>query len=240
MVSPSETVTVLRLDPLGDPDIEYLLEANLGDADARRFLKSAREKGLSGWLRNPQGIEILIEAFAAGRGWPDSRREAFEAACLRMVGEHNSGTPGRGEGPAKPCCCPGRGRRALRRRILLSGAAGCSLDAWGSDAGYPALDDVGPADGRLARAALDTKLFTEAAPAGVRRFAPHHRQIAEFLGARHLARRIEGGLPVGRVFALIRAPDGAPPTSSPRSRGVAARPTADRLVTRLIDRDRGW
>ena len=233
-VAPGETVTVLRLDPLGDLDIEYLLEANLGDAEARRFLKSARETGLSGWLRNPHGIEVLIEAFAAGRGWPESRREAFEAACLRMAGERNAEHRDAAKNQPNPSEVLDAAAE-LSAAMLLSGTAGCSLNASGSDDGYPALDDLGPADARLARAALDTKLFTEAIPAGVRRFAPHHRQIAEFLGARHLARRIEGGLPVGRVFALMTAPDGAPPTPL---RGLAAwcaahcRPARVRLIER--------
>ncbi|MCY4628570.1 MAG: hypothetical protein OXE58_13540 [Acidobacteria bacterium] len=232
MVSPGETVTVLRLDPLRDPDIEHLLEANLGDAEARRFLKSAREKGLSGWLRNPQGIEILIAAFTGGRGWPPNRRDAFEVACLRMAGERNVEHRDAAKDQPNPSEILDAAAE-LCATLLLSGAAGCSLDASGSDDDYPALDRLGPTDRSLARAALDTKLFTEAAPSGVRRFAPHHRQIAEFLGARQLARRIESGLPVGRVFALMAAPDGAPPTSL---RGFAAwfaahcRPARARLI----------
>ena len=234
VVSPGENVTVLRLDPLRDPDIEYLLEANLGAAEARGFLKSAQEKGLSGWLRNPQGIEILIGAFAAGRGWPASRREAFEAACLRMAGERNEEHRDAAKDQPSPAEILDAAAE-LCATLLLSGAAGCSLDNSGSGDDYPAVDDLGPTDRSLAQAALHTKLFTEAVPAGVRRFAPHHRQIAEFLGARHLARRIEKGLPVGRVFALMTAPDGAPPTSL---RGLAAwfaahcRPARMRLIER--------
>ena len=233
-VSPDETVTALRLDPLRDPDIEYLLDANLGDAEARRFLKSAGEKGLSGWLRNPQGVEILITAFAAGRDWPASRRAAFEAACLRMAGERN--TEHRDAATDRPSPAEILDAAAeLSATLLLCGAAGCSLNASSSDDGFPPLDELRPTDRSLARAALDTKLFTEAVPAGVRWFAPHHRQIAEFLGARHLARRIESGLPIGRVFALLTAPDGAPPTPV---RGLAAwlaahhRPARARLIER--------
>ena len=233
-VSPDETVTALRLDPLRDPDIEYLLDANLGDAEARRFLKSAGEKGLSGWLRNPQGVEILITAFAAGRDWPASRREAFEAACLRMAGERN--TEHRDAAKDRPSPAEILDAAAeLSATLLLCGVVGCSLNASSSDDGFPSLDELRPTDRSLARAALDTKLFTEAVPAGVRRFAPHHRQIAEFLGARHLARRIESGLPIGRVFALMTAPDGAPPTPL---RGLAAwlaahhRPARARLIER--------
>ena len=38
--------------------------------------------------------------------------------------------------------------------------------------------------------------------------APAHRQIAEFLAARHVSRRIEDGLPIQRVLALITGSDG--------------------------------
>ena len=233
-VSRDETLTVLRLDPLRDADIESLLAANLGDAEARCFLKSARDKGLSGWLRNPQGLKILAEAFAAGRGWPASRREAFESACLRMAVERNAEHGDAATDHPNPAEVLDAAA-ALCAATLLSGAAGCSLDAHGADDAYLALDDVRSTDRSLARAALDTKLFTEAAPAAARRFAPHHRQIAEFLGARHLARKIESGLPVGRVFALMTAPDGAPPTPL---RGLAAwlathcRPARARLIER--------
>ena len=234
-VAPGETVTVVRLDPLRDPDIEYLLEANLGDAEARVFLNSARDKGLSGWLRNPQGIEVLIGGFAGGKGWPESRRAAFEAMCLRMAGERNEEHRDAAKDRPNPSEVLDAAAE-LCATFLLSGAAGCSLDASGSVDDYPALDNLRPTDRSLARAALDTKLFTEAAPAGVRRFAPHHRQVAEFLGARHLALRIDSGLPVSRVFALMTAPDGAPPTSL---RGLAAWFAAHcrSARTQLIERD---
>lgn len=234
-VSPDETVTGLRLDPLRDADIEHLLEGTLGGAEARRFLESAREKGLSGWLGNPQGIEILTGAFAAERGWPASRREAFEAACLRMAGERNA--EHRDAATDRPSPAEILNAAAeLCATLMLSGSAGCSLDPSPSDDGYPALDDCRPTDRRLARAALDTRLFAEADPTGARRFASHHRQIAEFLGARHLAGRIRSGLPVGRVFALLMAPDGAPPTPL---RGLAAWLAAHHPLARarLIERD---
>ena len=232
-VSPDETLTVLRLDPLREANIVSLLETRLHGGDAPSFLKSAREKGLLGWLRNPQGLEILIEAFAAGRGWPASRREAFEIACLRMAGERNAEHRDSATDQPNPAEVLDAAAE-LCAAVLLSGAAGCSLDAPLSGDDYPALDRFRPTDGSLARAALATRLFTAPDPAA-RRFAPNHRQLAEFLGARNLARRIESGLPVGRVFALMTAPDGAPPTPL---RGLAAwlaahcRPVRARLIER--------
>ena len=232
-VSSDETLTVLRLDPLRDADIEYLLETRLRGGDAPGFLKSAREKGLFGWLRNPQGLEILIEAFAAGRGWPESRREAFETVCLRMAGERNAEHRDSTTDPPNAAEVLDAAAE-LCAAVLLSGAAGCSLDAPPSGDDYPALDHFRPTVGSLARAALATPLFTAADPAA-RQFAPNHRQVAEFLGARYLASRIESGLPVGRVFALMTAPDGAAPTPL---RGLAAwlaahcRPARARLIER--------
>ena len=232
-VSPDETLTVLRLDPLREANIVSLLETRLRGGDAPSFLKSAREKGLLGWLRNPQGLEILIEAFAAGRGWPASRREAFEIACLRMAGERNAEHRDSATDQPNPAEVLDAAAE-LCAAVLLSGAAGCSLDAPLSGGDYPALDDFRPIDGSLVRSALATRLFTAADPAA-RQFAPNHRQLAEFLGARHLASRIESGLPVGRVFALMTAPDGAAPTPL---RGLAAwlaahcRPVRARLIER--------
>ncbi len=232
-VSSDETLTVLRLDPLRDADIEYLLETRLRGGDVPGFLKSAREKGLFGWLRNPQGLEILIEAFAAGRGWPESRREAFETVCLRMAGERNAEHRDSTTDPPNAAEVLDAAAE-LCAAVLLSGAAGCSLDAPPSGDDYPALDHFRPTVGSLARAALATPLFTAADPAA-RQFAPNHRQVAEFLGARYLASRIESGLPVGRVFALMTAPDGAAPTPL---RGLAAwlaahcRPARARLIER--------
>ena len=232
-MSPNEALTVLRLDPLRDADIVSLLETRLPGGNASDFLQSAREKGLFGWLRNPQGLEILIEAFAAGRSWPESRREAFEIACLRMAGERNAEHRDSVKDQPNPAEVLDAAAE-LCAAVLLSGAAGCSLDAPLSGDDYPALDRFRPTDGSLARAALDTKLFTAADPAA-RQFAPNHRQLAEFLGARNLASRIESGLPVGRVFALMTAPDGAAPTPL---RGLAAwlaahcRPVRARLIER--------
>ena len=155
--------------------------------------------------------------------------------CLRMAGERNEEHRDAAKDRPNPSEVLDAAAE-LCATLLLSAAAGCSLDASGSVDDYPALDSLRPTDRRLARAALDTKLFTEAAPGGVGRFTPHHRQVAEFLGARHLALRIDSGLPVSRVLALMTSPDGAPPTSL---RGLAAWFAAHcrSVRTQLIERD---
>ena len=85
----------------------------------------------------------------------------------------------------------------------------------------------------LLRAALATRLFT--AQSGDR-FAPVHRHVAEFVGARHLAGVVSAGLPARRVTALLTGCDGGVVTSL---RGLSAWFAAlcDDARAELVDRD---
>ena len=108
--------------------------------------------------------------------------------------------------------------------LLITGSAGFTTDQDHRDGDYPdigqcASDPCAPHD-RYNRTALlqalSTKLFAAEAE---RRFIPIHRHLAEFLGARHLARLIADGLPARRVLALISGEDGGVVT---QLRGLAA------------------
>jgi hypothetical protein len=59
---------------------------------------------------------------------------------------------------------------------------------------------------RDAHAALAAKVFTTVAGIST----PRHRSIAEFLAARALAQRVDAGLPIGRLLALMQGFDGKP------------------------------
>ena len=88
-VSPDAGLTVLRLDPLTDENIERILNHRSDIDDARSFMATAREKGVAGFLDNPQRLNMLADVVTDGEGWPASRLELFEQACRRMVREHN-------------------------------------------------------------------------------------------------------------------------------------------------------
>ena len=85
----------------------------------------------------------------------------------------------------------------------------------------------------MPRRVVRTKLFKGDS---VDRFVPIHRHIAEFLGARYLARVVEDRLPARRVFALITGEDGIVATEM---RGFSAWLAAHCKKARadLIDRD---
>ena len=113
------------------------------------------------------------------------------------------------------------------------GAAGYTLRGQ-PDEEYPTLDQCDYDSPEALRSALATKLFK-----GVSndRFAPIHRHIAEFLGARHLAQIIDRGpLPARRVIALIEGKDNTVVTEM---RGLSAWLAAHSKDARagLIERD---
>ena len=227
-LSPDGEVVVLRLEPLNEAEIGEWLQARsdlpaasdspeASDfADASAFVEAARERGLEELLGNPLTLGLLAAALSAGEGWPESRRATFESACRALVVE---GNPQHRLPPAHPRAAPALldAAGALCTRLLLGGAAGFSLPPSSGDEEYPALDAEAAAPRSKARAALASRLFG-AGPLPDR-IVPKHPEIAEFLAARFLARRVEEGLPGVRVLALVTGSDGVPPTSL---RGLAA------------------
>ena len=203
-VSPDSAVTVLRLDPLTDPDVVSILD-DLGIKNPHVFISSARENGVDGLLENPQTLELLAKVVGNDGQWPASRKELFEKACARMVREQNeehraakalSNPPE----PAQLLDAAGR----LCAVQLISGAAGWTLHGE-EDEGYPAPDRCDYDRREMLRLALATKLFK-----GVSNncFTPVHRHIAEFLAGRHIAGVIAAGLPARRAISMITGKDG--------------------------------
>ena len=215
-VSPDSKVTVLRLNPLTNSDIADILNARPDINDADAFIAAAEERGVDGLLANPQTLKMLADVVAQGGGWPKSRKETFERACDQMVREHNEEHEAAQESNSPPT--PDQLLDAAGRLCaiqLISGAAGHTLRGQ-PDEEYPALDQCNYDSLEMLRYARATKLFKSVSD---NRFAPVHRHIAEFLGARHLAGVIKSGLPARRVIALIVGEDGTVVTEM---RGLSA------------------
>ena len=224
-VSPDEEVTVLRLDPLTDSDVGAILKALPRVDDSRGFVLEARERGVEGFLTNPQSLYMLAEAVVGGGGWPASRGGLFEAACRQMAREHNLEHGAAGSRGVVPVSADGAAMEDVLDAAgrlcaihLISGVAGYALTARPESGDFPAFeqcahgwDTVGDSAVRakLLRMALATKLFGASPNGGVQ---PVHRHVAEFLGARHVAGLVTSetgrGLPVSRILALITGDDG--------------------------------
>ncbi|MYK68329.1 MAG: hypothetical protein F4020_01800 [Gammaproteobacteria bacterium] len=203
-VAPGASVAVLRLDPLSRSYIERILDGHFGIDDARGFVEQARVRSIEALLTNPQTLDMLADVVAREASWPGSRRETFEMACRQMAAEHNSEHAGAGSPPPSERLLDAAGYLCMTH--LVTGAAGYARRSGAAGPDYIDLAECAYPDASALDHALGTRLFTGA---GDGRLAPVHRHVAEFLGARHLARRIAKGLPARRVLALISGADGA-------------------------------
>ena len=202
-VSPDSQVIGLRLDPLTELDVVQILESHSAGLDANAFIAEARKRGIQGLLYNPQSLVLLADVVGQDGGWPGSRCETFEKACRQMADERNE-EHRLGEQPVpldQLLDISGR----LCAVQLISGAAGYSINLNEKDADYLPMDTLADESPDILRRALSTKLFKSEATG---RFIPVHRHIAEFLGARYLAKQINDGLPAKRVLSLITGGDG--------------------------------
>lgn len=205
-VAPGGQVEVLHLDPLSQDDIETILAGRAQEVpDVDQFLEDAERAGIRDLLGNPLLLDLLVKA-TAGKAWPNTRAALYDAACRQLALEHNA------EHLAVKPAQAGSIERLLHDAgllfavLLLSGRRGITLR------GSASPDDVALGDLSLALnlhdedAALRSKVFSTQASIAV----PRHRSIAEYLAAKALARRIEEGLPLGRVVALMQGFDGRP------------------------------
>lgn len=235
-IAPDGEIKVLHLDPLSEDDIHYLLEHKFEVADPETFVRDAERHGLDSLLRNPQTLELMVEA-VAGPERPDSRGGVYEFACRKLVREPNKEhqTARRARPPSDEDMLEAAG--FLGAVQLLTGLAGVTLDENAKDKGFAILRTLTTTtlSTSTLQAATGTRLFQRGDDEQKRVFV--HRSIAEFLGARYLRAHIEiDGLPVGRVIALLAGEDGG---VVPELRGLAAWLAAHCRTARevLIERD---
>ena len=198
--------SILRLDPLTEADILEILQENHGVGDSETFVMQAHDAGLEGLLENPQALELLVRAVNQGEGWPGRRRQVFELACREMASERNQehqAATATSLSTDSLIDCAGR----LCALVLISDKSGYSLDAHVEGEDFVPRDPCGQGQLECLQAAVSSKLFKATSE---QCFGPVHRQIAEFLGAQHLARLIEEGLSARRVLALMTGSDGVP------------------------------
>ena len=216
-------VTVLRLEPLNRDAVEELLKRTGRVPDATRFQNEARRRGVDSMLGNPLTLRLLAAA-GGQEDWPDGRLQLFESACRQLASEWNEEHQAAARSAVAAPASAETGTLMdvtghLCALLLLTGSDGFALESPRPDISFepaaPVAAIVSPTDLRevpggatqeTMRAALATSLFRAEGGAAGRRFVPMHRQVAEFLAGRFLARRIDEGLPAGRVVALMVSP----------------------------------
>ncbi|MDE2987125.1 MAG: hypothetical protein OXT70_03610 [Chloroflexota bacterium] len=199
--SHNSSITILRLEPLTEEEIEQILHDHPSVKDPRHFIAAAQQRGVGALLANPQTLIMLADVVGDGERWPEGRSETFDMACSVMAREQNEEHSLAGPHPPLNRLLDAAGHLCVTQ--LITGSAGFSPDA--DDSHYVGLDSLGDTPRDFAHHAVSTRLFRSV---DERRFAPVHRHVAEYLGARYLARRIEEGLSERRVVSLISGADG--------------------------------
>lgn len=204
-VAPEGSVTTLSLDPLSRSAVRRYLELRIPSGDPDDFVHRAESLGLGSMLDNPLTLKLLLTTVENGN-WPLTRREAFESSCRTLAQELNEEHP-RSEfvhPPEQTLDAAGR----LCAIQLLSGKGGYSLAPADSDAEFiPAVEVAADIVAVSQRSDLElrdvfaTSLFV---PSGDRRHQPHHRQIAEYLAAKHIADLLDArSVPFRRVHLVL-------------------------------------
>ncbi|MDE0153137.1 MAG: hypothetical protein OXN23_04620 [Gammaproteobacteria bacterium] len=195
----NEKILVLRLEPLSLEDVREVLKKRLNVADPEAFIESANQKELEYLLDNPQNLEMLALAVAQlGGQWPEDRERAFDLACEKLLEEGNPDRKSRRQRSSSvPDLLMAAGK--LFAIQILTGCAGYSLDNDENSDTYLPPNRVPHRNRSEFRDVFDSRLFRVPQE---NRAEPYHRHVAEFLGAKYLAKLIKEGLPVGRILIL--------------------------------------
>ena len=199
-VAQDRKVLVLRLDPLTDGQVRQLLAERPDVASAEVFVEQAEKLGLRSLLNNPQTLDLLARAVAEGK--PSNRSETFELACRQLVREFNDEhVKGQATHASVDELLGAAGE--LCAVCLLSGHKGYAVRTVQNSQEFIPLPNIQGTKQELLDAALHTGLFADSD--GSQCPEPVHRQIAEFLAARHLVQLVKDGLPRKRITALAEA-----------------------------------
>lgn len=194
-----QTPLELNLKPFSDAEVSYFLKQELGPEKSAAIVTHFESLGLGGLLGNPQTLELIIPSIAAGT-LPQTRSELFELAIKQMLLEHKAGKAD--AQLSQEAALNGAG--AAFAALLLSGSeviTRCpspSLD----DGELPLPELSTMPGGEHAAALLGSRLFRTA---GTDHVGYWHRRIAEYLGARYLARQANTPRKRRRMLALFQS-----------------------------------
>jgi hypothetical protein len=191
-----EDYAVLALEPLDYHEALEIL-ANNGVLEPSTFLEEAAARQMEWTVSNPQNL-LMLAGVVAHSGWPATKLELYEQSSLRYLAERNEDLQNSplGSYSAEDLIDPaGAGCAAL----LISDVIGIGLGP-ASVADIPSYRSVPYPDHVAVLAALSRTAF-RSTKGNVTTCV--HRTIAEYLGARWLGKRINAGLPLSRIQALV-------------------------------------
>jgi len=187
---------VLQLNPLSVKDVNNIISEY--EKDPTHFVPRAYEYQLNTFLFNPLLIKILLVSVETGR-WPKTPMDVLEKACQELISENN--THDSIDHPHE--------FMTSKESILSAAGELCVMMLIGNKFGWTkhnlnhseesSLNRMNTFSSDTYSAALKSWLFQ----GGSQYYTPSHRLLAEFLGARYLARRIKEGLSIKRAVTLF-------------------------------------
>lgn len=198
----------LLLQAFSYQDALDFLSADDKAIDAENILNHLRDRDLEELYRNPLTLNLIRELVSKGEALPESRADLFHRACELLILEKNSAHHQSVAAKADQSNLLDAGG-AVFAHLILSGSTGVAdLSVGDIPPGYVSLSELADlSENDLVAATLDTRLFQSA---GENLFVPFHRVIAEFLGARWLARSIPSRVSSRRAFQALTFADGVP------------------------------
>ena len=199
---------LLHLRPFTEDDARAFLSEEFPAIDSAEVLEHLARCGIESLYENPLTLRMLGEVAQDDGPLPETRAHLFGRACRVMLREpnprhHRDSHARRSEEELL------MGAGALCAAQLLCGRIGI-FDGPNMETpeGYLNAGDIAALRfGGAANDALRVRLFQSE---GENRFTHVHRVIAEYLGARWLARSFEAGVSEKRIFALFRQGEGVP------------------------------
>lgn len=204
-VSRDGQVVVVQIDPLTDDNIRAILADQFDSVNADKIIQTAQDTGIGELLKNPQNLKMLGLALQSNDlDGPTTRREIFDLACQTLVQEHNFEHQLANSSTENiPAFMDVAGQLCAFQLLTGCGAFTRSNRAIKQD--FLAVNQISQGDPNLFNRVLKTKLFETSSDG---KTTPTHRHIAEFLAGKYLHKRIQEGLPVGRILSLITGYDG--------------------------------
>jgi len=199
---------LLHLQPFTRDDARAFLSQKFPEVDADGLLVHLADHGIETLYGNPLTLRLLGEVARAAGPLPETRAGLFDQACRVMLKEDN---PRHHQDPHVQATDEDLllAAGAICAAQLLCGRVGIHMGPYAETPGeyLNIVDITGLQSSRFADEAIRTRLFQAE---GENRFTHIHRVIAEYLGAKWLARCFEAGVSKKRLFGLFRQGEGVP------------------------------
>lgn len=201
----------LDLDLLSEEEAAAALERKVDQSKAREAIFALKQADLEEFFQNPLYLDFVAAIVKADGALPRTRAGLYEQAVAQLRLEPNARHRGKGvDALSEDASLDAAG--AIMAAMLITGASGIAING-ASSAGLklPELSEL--ADPIAMTAVVRSNLF-RAISGTPGQFAPLHRTVAEFLGARWLARHVDrhphSRHLAGRIVGQLTAEGGVP------------------------------